>query len=115
VNLTMQERETIILFNEAQDTASVDTCNPALNRKLDKLIALQENKGAALVREDEHGKVYVIPKSWVKVNAGPVLTEEKRAEMAAAAKARFGHTAETTTGGETAPSAHAGKQEAQKA
>jgi len=45
----------------------------------------------ALVREDEHGKAYVIPKTWVKVNAGPVLTEEKRAEMAATARARFGH------------------------
>ena len=65
MNLTMQERETIILFNEAQDTASVDTCNPALIRKLDKQIALQENKQVYLLREDEYGKRYSIPKRWV--------------------------------------------------
>jgi len=91
MRLSAIEQETIILFNEKEDTASVDTCNPTLIRRLDKLIALQQNQGIALVREDENGKAYIIPKKWVKVNPPPAYSEEKRAEMAATARARFGH------------------------
>jgi len=87
MNLTMQERETIILFNEADDTASVDTCNPALIRKLDKQIALQENGPIALLHEDEFGKRYLIPKSWVKVQFPRTLSPEQRAELSARGKA----------------------------
>jgi len=112
MELTLQERETIILFNEKEDTASVDTCNPTLIRKLDKLIPLHKTKGAALIRQDEYGKVYVIPKTWVRINAGPALTEEQRAEMAAVARSRFGKSTDLTTGQAEAPDAAAGKQKA---
>jgi hypothetical protein len=90
MSLSRLEQETIILFNEKEDTASVDTCNGALIRKLDKRTALQENKQVYLVREDEYGKAYVIPKSWVKVNLPPALTEKERAKRSARARAQFG-------------------------
>ena len=91
MTLTNYERETIILFNEAEDTATVDVCNPALIRKLDKQIALQENQQASLVQLDENGARYHIPKKWIKIIAPPVLTEAERAKRSAAARARFGH------------------------
>lgn len=79
-----EERETIITFNEKDETASVYTMNGALIRKLD---------GLAQTRPDG-AQEYEVPKKWVKVNAGPVLTDEQRkakAESARAARiAKFG-------------------------
>ena len=106
MSLSRQEQETIILFNEAEDTATVDTCNPALIRKLDKLITCRENTMITLIREDAHGKAYVIPKKWVKVSQPPMLTEEQRAKKRATAIAQFGH------GQKNAPNAAAGEHEA---
>ena len=85
--LTKQEQETIILFNEAEDTASVDVCNPALIRKLDKQIASQENGPIVLIREDEFSKRYLIPKAWVKVQFPRTLSPEQRAELSTRGKA----------------------------
>ena len=96
MTITLEERETIIVFNEKDDTASVDTCNGALIRKLDKLITCQESKQISLIREDEFVKVYVIPKKWVKVNLPQNITDEERAKRSAAARARFGHKPQTT-------------------
>jgi len=112
VSLSRLEQETIILFNEAEDTASVDTCNGALIRKLDKQIALQENGTVVPVREDEYGKVYLIPKSWVKVHPPRSLSPEQRAELSARGKANRQaqlNRAEITTGTEAAPYAAAGE------
>ena len=87
MNLTLEERETVILFNEKDSTASVDTCNPSLIRKLDKQITLQENTTASLIREDEFGKAYLIPKSWVKVSPPPSYSAETLAKKQATARA----------------------------
>ena len=38
MNLTKYERETIILFNEAEDTAEVSTYNRRLQHRLDHLV-----------------------------------------------------------------------------
>jgi len=87
MTLTLEERETITVFNEKDDTATVDTCNPALIRKLDKQIALQNITMASCVREDEFGKAYVIPKSWVKVSPPPTYSPETLAKKQATARA----------------------------
>lgn len=55
--LTKLEQETIILFNEAEQTATVDTCNNALIRQLDNLS--QKLSGVAEAKADERGKVYI--------------------------------------------------------
>lgn len=80
MHLTNEERETIILFNEADKTATCDTCNPSLIRKLDKLCL--EYEEISVVRQDEYGKVYKFPKKWVKVNASVRLSDEQRQKMA---------------------------------
>ena len=38
-NLTKQERETVIVFNEAEKTAEVYTCSQSMIRKMDALVA----------------------------------------------------------------------------
>ena len=77
--LTLAERETIFLYSEAEQTASIDTCNQALIRRLDAFTA--KSPAITLVREDEHGKCYHLPKSWIKVNMPKQLSAELRQEL----------------------------------
>lgn len=75
MQLTKLEQETIILFNEEESTAEVDTCNRALIRRLDNFCT--KSADVTCVGEDEHGKRYILPKKWVKVNMPPQLSEEQ--------------------------------------
>lgn len=85
--MTREEQETIINFNEAEPTATIYTNNAALARKLDAL-ADQRPKAAKRGRSfPDGGREYIIPKRWVKVNAGPILTEEERTRRRERAKA----------------------------
>ena len=87
MDLTAYEKETIINYNEGEPTASVYTHNGALKRKLEKL-AKERPADVQLSRRYPEGVVeYIIPKRWVKVNAGPVLTEEERERRRERAKA----------------------------
>lgn len=66
MNLTPYERETIILFNEEEDTASVYTHNAKLIRKLKKLSAKYPDKIYEV--KSVNGSVsYIVPKSCVSV------------------------------------------------
>ena len=79
MTLTNQERETIIVFNEADDMATVDTCNRGWINKLDKLVA--SNPKIVEGRTDEHSKRYLLPKSWIKVRAPREISEQERAVL----------------------------------
>ena len=76
--MTRLEVATIIDFNEAEAEANVYTHNAALCRKLEALADQrpEEVKRGRVFKNG--GREYVIPKRWVKVNAGPILTEEER-------------------------------------
>lgn len=93
LHLSKIERETIILFNEEEKTATVDTCNAALIRRMDQYSA--EDTQCSLVRKDEYGAKYVCPKSWVKVRRPKQYTEEQRQKMAESARQRFGRAKQT--------------------
>ena len=87
--LSRIEQETIILFNEAEPTASVYTYNGALKRKL---FGLCETRSAEVKQTKDDGQggiTFEVPKRWVKVNAGQLLTDEQRKTRAEAARARF--------------------------
>lgn len=75
MSLSKLEQETIILFNEEDNTAEVDTCNKALIRRLDNFCT--KSADIACVGGDEYGKRYILPKKWVKVNMPPQLSEEQ--------------------------------------
>jgi len=66
MNLTPYERETIILFNEEEDTASVYTHNAKLIRKLKKLSAKYPDK-IYEVKSGNGSVSYIVPKSCVSV------------------------------------------------
>ena len=96
--LTLYERETILLFNEEEKTASVETFNSAMLRKLQQL-AKDRPADCRMDRDYKNGcKRYIIPKRWIKVNAGPVLSAEQRAKKSNTAKALFSSQTPTANG-----------------
>ena len=88
MSISKVEQETIILFNERERTAIVDTCNAALIRRMDKYCA--EHAECSLVKKDEYGAKYVCHKKWVKVRPPRQLSDAQRREMALRADHNFG-------------------------
>lgn len=82
--LTKAERETIIVFNEEESMAVVDTCNKSLMNKLDQFCS--KSPKCIMRREDKYGKVYEIPKKCVLIRLPMTYSDETRAKMAARAK-----------------------------
>lgn len=76
--IPLEERETIITFNEKEPTASVYTMNGALIRKLDSLTQSRPDDARRVKTSPDGAQEYEVPKKWVKVNAGLILTPEER-------------------------------------
>ena len=72
------ERETIVLFNEAESTASVYTFNAALQRQLLEQQRLHPEQ-VTVTYQGSHGAVdFQIPKKWVKIVPPRVLSPAQR-------------------------------------
>lgn len=75
-DLTAYEKETIINYNAAEKTASIYTHDKSLIRKL---MAIANTRDDIIIkRHDDECATFIVPKKWVKVNAGRILTEEER-------------------------------------
>lgn len=85
--LTKHEKETIILFNEEESTATVYTYNERLRNRLAEFAT--KSNDCTLDREGEGFAQYVIPKRWVKVNMPRQYSEEQRQKMAERARANL--------------------------
>ena len=78
--LTNAEKETIIIFDEAEKLARIETFNGRLIRRLDDLAGSREDC-RKVSGPDEYGAVrFEFPAKWLKINAGQVLTDEQRAK-----------------------------------
>lgn len=82
--LTKYERETIILYNEEESTASVCTYNERLRNKLADFASKSDE--CCLVKEGDGYAEYTIPKSWVKINMPRQYSDEQRQKMAERAR-----------------------------
>ena len=88
MTLSKIEQETIIIYNELEKTANIDTCNKALSKKL-KALEQERPEEVRFVREDSFGVRYIVPKKWVKVNPSRILSEaQKKANQRNLAKAK---------------------------
>ena len=77
------EKETVVIFNEAERMALIDTYNPKWQSQLAEAAELYPDK-CQLKREHEMGnKAYWLPKSWLKLKLPMKLTAEQKAERAA--------------------------------
>lgn len=85
MDLTREEMETIITYNEAEQTASVFTYNTALRNKLSRL-AEEYPDECKLEKTAWDGKVvdYTVPKRWVKVSPPRKvnMTDEQKQALA---------------------------------
>lgn len=83
MQLSRLEQETIILFNEEEKTAEVETFNKSLQKKLDGLCDEFPDM-FQLVREDTEisAKRYIIPKSNVQIRKPRVISEREKKRLA---------------------------------
>ena len=87
MSISKIEQETVILFNEAEANASVYTYNGTLKRKLSGLCSTRPEEARQTKDDGRGGLTFEVPKRWLKVNAGPVYTEEQRQAMKERARA----------------------------
>jgi len=84
--LTKYEKETIILFNEGEDTASIYTYNASLRKRL----ALFSKKHPDLCRleksHEQGGVTYLLNKSRLSIRLQPLYSEERRRKASENAK-----------------------------
>lgn len=74
------ERETVILFNEAEPTASVYTCNGRIRRRLEEL-AEKGVEGINFVRSDDYSVTYTVPKKLIKISAPRQVSKEQHEQL----------------------------------
>jgi len=74
------ERETVILYNQQEKTASICTEDPALIRKLD-ILSSNRPEITVRLRREGYGE-YICPKGWIKVRAPRELSDEKKQLLA---------------------------------
>lgn len=83
---TKIEKETIVLFNEGEDTASIYTFNAGLRKRL----AAFSKKYPALCRleksHEQGGVSYVLDKSRLSIRLQPPYSEERRKKASENAK-----------------------------
>ena len=81
-DLTSYEKETVITYNNEEQTAQVFTYHRALQNKLNKL--LNANSDISVLRSGDEWTEYLVPKSWIRVSPPRQVnyTDEQRAAMA---------------------------------
>ncbi|MFQ7401667.1 MAG: hypothetical protein ACLRNW_28475 [Neglectibacter sp.] len=81
-SLSRYEQETLVNFNEGEDSASVYTHNKALRRRLEQLAEkYPEDCRLISVTHWEQAVEYYVPKTWLRINPPRVaasLTEEQK-------------------------------------
>lgn len=84
--LTKYEKETIVLFNEGEDTASIFTYNAGLRRRLENFSKKYPDL-CRLEKSCEQGGVsYVLEKSRLSIRLQPPMSEERRQKASEYAK-----------------------------
>lgn len=77
---SLEEQETTINYDRSDDMARIYTADPMMMRKLDKIAA--ENAALAMKSQDEIGRWYECPKSWIKVQKPRQVSQETRDRLA---------------------------------
>ena len=82
LELSKNERETIIVYNDGSDTAAVYTHNKALRSKLER-IAAERPESCRLDRISRDGMAvdYSVPKGWVRITPSRIPSDAQRAAL----------------------------------
>lgn len=79
--LSREERETIILYTEADDRAEVYTHNKKMINRLAKLYAERPDEVEKIREADTGAVTYTVPRDWVKIIPKRRPSEEQRAAI----------------------------------
>jgi hypothetical protein len=74
MRLSKYEQETIINFNQAEDTAYIYTCSISWMNHMEKVLGVKPAKKYSYARE------YECPKTWIKKPRKPRILSEKQRE-----------------------------------
>lgn len=86
MKLTKYEKETIVLFNESDDEASIQTYNAGLRKRL-AVFSKKHPDLCRLEKSMEQGGVsYLIDKSRLSIRFQPPMSEERRQKASELAK-----------------------------
>ena len=80
MNLSLEEQETLITYNNASDTANVYTHHRRLISELDAICA--EDPRCSRENSGESFGEYSLPKSWVHIKRPRKLSESERERRA---------------------------------
>ena len=80
--LSREERETIILYTEADDRAEVYTNNKKMINRLAKLYAERPDEVEKIREADTGAVTYTVPRDWIRVVPKRRVSEEYRAAAA---------------------------------
>jgi len=93
--LSKYETETVITFNDQDDTATVYTCHRRVMTAVEKrgVMPVKEHRqdGRALARE------YLVPKERIKINPPRRVSDQQREEMRRRMMSRIGSTVKKAT------------------
>ena len=78
MKLSNQERETILLFNEADSVASVYTFNSALQEQLTELSRTHPEQVMLTYQGSQGSMDFQIPKKWIRIVPPRILTPAQR-------------------------------------
>ena len=84
--LTKYEKETIVLFNEGEDTASIYTYNAGLRKRLANFSKKYPDLCRLEKSCDQGGGSYVLDKSRLSIRLQPPMSEERRKKASENAK-----------------------------
>lgn len=85
MKLSSEEKETVIVFNEADKTAQIETFNRSIVKQVQKAMALYPEE-ATIEAIDEESYRITLPKKWIKIRAPRLITEEQRIILAERAR-----------------------------
>lgn len=82
MRLTNEERETVIVFNEAEKMAHIETCNSRWKAEIYKIKEEHPGKIKIVKEEDEDGFLSVdLPKRYVKLRGPRLLSDEQKERL----------------------------------
>lgn len=83
---TKYEKETIILFKEGEDTASIYTFNAGLRKRLAAFSKKYPDLCQLEQFHEQGGVSYVLDKFWISIRLQPPYSEERRQKASENAK-----------------------------
>lgn len=86
MSISRLEQETVIVFNEQEQEAIVETFKSSFIKKLDNLCNEYPDKFKFISEDTEGCRKYIIPKKYIRIGSPRSVSDEQREAMSERAK-----------------------------